>query len=196
MKLAFLFLIRDTINFPDLWTYYFQSADPSQYSIYIHYKDNIDIGWFNQFKVPVTIETHWGNISLVKAMNILLEQALMDHENQMFIFLSESCVPIKSIMYILSYLNTSKSYFTHTLMSKNDYYRTKSVLKYINPRNIKKAAQWCIINRKHATYLIQQKNNMINIFKDIFAADEHCYITFIYNNFINEIEYKMTTCAI
>src|SRR5438132_664359 len=98
MKIAFLFLIRSDLNHPLLWKKFFETH--SLYSIYIHYVTNIDIGWFNKFKVPNIIPTKWGDISLVRAMNLLLEEALKDKDNDMFIFLSESCIPVKSMTHI------------------------------------------------------------------------------------------------
>src|SRR5438477_5744913 len=110
MKLAFLFLIRTSLNHPFLWERFFETSGLS-YSIYIHYVTNTDIGWFNKFKVSKIIPTKWGHISLVEAMNLLLEEAVKDKDNDMFIFLSESCIPVKPLTHIKDNLDINYSYF-------------------------------------------------------------------------------------
>ena len=37
-KIAFCFLIYDTINQEEVWNNFFKGIDPKKYTIYIHYK--------------------------------------------------------------------------------------------------------------------------------------------------------------
>lgn len=155
-KIAFLFLITDIINKEDLWYNFFKNIDMNKYSIYIHYKTNDELKYFNDYKIKNIIETKWGDISLVKASQILLKEALKDDNNYKFIFVSGSCIPIKHFNYIYDFLTKDdNSYFNNMINKKNMY----------------KTFQWCILNRKHAQ-IIANDTNEIKKYEEVFAPDE------------------------
>ena len=190
MKIAFLFLIIDIIHNYKLWIKFFENAPKDQLSIYVHQKKTVDIGWFNQYRLNITVDTQWGDISLVKAQNLLMETALRDISNKMFIFVSGTCLPIRDFNFIMTRLDVNYSYFNMTHPAKSRY---SAVKKYMSFDKFKKASQWCILNRKHALILMNAKNEMIEIFRNVFAADEHAYITTLYMRYSNEIKDQMTT---
>jgi len=185
-KIAFCFLIYDKINHEDLWNIFFKNIDKNTYNIYIHYKNNIPLQFFEEFKLKKCIETKWGDISLVKAQNILLNEALKDTDNQHFIFISNSCIPLKKFNYIYNNLNENYSYFN--ICKQNSCFpRCNDISKYIDIKYIQKSHQWCILNRAH-TLLMVTKTEYIKWFENIEASDEHCYISNIFaNNLENEI---------
>jgi len=80
-KIAFLFLIYDIINLEELWRYFFLNVDKNKYTIYIHFKNNVSLKYFEQYKLKNCIETKYADISLVCAQNILLEESLKDKNN-------------------------------------------------------------------------------------------------------------------
>ena len=84
-KLAFLFLIYDSIHQEELWNKFFKGVNPDKYSIYVHYKDNKPLEFFEQYKLENCIPTEWAQKSLVLAHNLLLEEALKDEQNTNFI---------------------------------------------------------------------------------------------------------------
>ena len=47
-KIAFLFLIYDCINHEHLWKAFFNNISTEKYSIYIHYKVNKPLKYFEQ----------------------------------------------------------------------------------------------------------------------------------------------------
>jgi hypothetical protein len=188
-KIAFLFLIYDIINLEELWYIFFNNVDKNKYTIYIHYKNNVQLKYFEKYKLNKCIETKYANISLVYAQNLLLHEAIKDENNQHFIFVSNSCVPFKNFEYIYNNLLPEKSYFN--LMSKKYFIGNyKHLSNYIKKQNIQKASQWCILNRKHSILMIMimKSECYFNIYKNIHAPDEVCYITNIFvNNLQNEI---------
>ena len=93
----------------------------------------------------------WCGPSLVKAQNLLLKEAIKDKDNQHFIFVSNSCIPIKSFNYIYDKLDIEKSYF----------YKSKSARKNFEEMKGLKASQWSIICRKHVKLLLDVKNNYL-----------------------------------
>ena len=180
-KIAFCFLIYDIINHEELWNLFFNNIDPNKYSIYIHYKNSTPLTYFNKYKLKKRIQTKHGDISLVQAQNVLLNEALKYPSNEHFILVSGSCIPVKSFNYIYETLNPEYSYFAKVSQT-GCFPRCNTVLKYIDKKYIYKTSQWCILNRKHAS-LMTTNRGYLKWCSMIFASDEHCYITNImYNN--------------
>ena len=99
-KIAFCFLIYDSINQEEIWNGFFKNIDPNKYNIYIHYKINKPLKYFEKYKLKNCIPTKYADISLVKAQNLLLQEAINDEYNKHMIFLSNSCIPLKSFKFI------------------------------------------------------------------------------------------------
>jgi hypothetical protein len=74
-------------------------------------------------------------------------------------------------------LNIRYSYFNMAHDSES-FPRCNNALKHIDVKYIKKASQWCILNRKH-TKLILGSDNYFQWFNDT-VGDEHCYITYMH----------------
>ena len=191
-KLAFLFLIYDVINHENIWFNFFKGISKTKYNIYIHYKPDAleTLDFFNEYKIKKskTIDTKYADISIVKAQNILIREALKDKDNKHFIFLSGACIPLKSFNYIYNYLDTRYSYF-HIAGAEDCFPDCEVALKYIPRHHIKKASQWCILNRRHGELLsdaassdasdASDANNYLVWFKDTYAPDELCYISYL-----------------
>lgn len=186
-KIAFCFLIYDIINHEELWNIFFKNVDANKYTIYIHYKFNKPLKYFEKYKLNNCIETKYADITLVKAQNLLLQEAIDDKDNKHFIFVSNSCIPLKSFEHVYDNLNEERSYF-NIAQQTQCFPRCKTTLNYIDKKYIQKAGQWCILNRKH-TELMLNNNDYITWFSySSTVPDEHCYITNIfYNNLQDEI---------
>jgi hypothetical protein len=91
-KVALLFLTIHDHHQPDIWTDYLKKTD--KFSIYAHPKINkIRTPWLRDAVIPKRAKTGWGHIT--EAYYRLLEEALKDPVNMKFMFLSESCIPLK-----------------------------------------------------------------------------------------------------
>ena len=189
-KIAFCFLIYDKINHEDIWHRFFEKADKQKYNIYIHYKENVPLKHLEEYKIQNCIETKWGDISLVKAQNKLLEEALKDPNNKHFIFLSNSCVPVKTFQFIYDYLDTEYSYFNKDPTKQN---RCTQIRVHVDPNHIQKASQWSILNKKHATLLSEKPEYIpwFEYYNEKCIADEHAYITYLFSQDL-EKELKIT----
>lgn len=176
-KIAFLFLIYDIINHEKLWHDFFTNASPNKYTIYIHYKIDVKLQYFDHCKLKNCIPTQWGNISLVKAQNLLLKMAMKDNNNKNFIFCSDSCIPVKPFDYIYKNLNHNFSYFSY-FPTGSSFPRCIKTLIYIDKQYIKKASQWCILARKHVALLLL--TDIYIKWFDYTIGDEHCYITYLH----------------
>lgn len=122
-------------------------------------------------------------------MNLLLKEALTDPLNKNFIFVSNSCIPLKSFDKIYNKLDPNFSYFSMMKKDNEIIPRCKPLTKYIDNKYIRKASQWCILNRKHSELLVNDHNNTIKWFDfNGCVPDEHYYITFLhYFNMENEL---------
>jgi hypothetical protein len=188
-KIALLFLIYNEINQEELWHDWLKNIDTNKYNIYIHYKippTNKKLKYYEQNKINNCVETAWGDISLVKAQNVLLENALKDPTNTHFIFLSNSCIPLKTFSYVYDFLD-NKSYFN--LGKSNQIFpRYDKIKNYTDINNIQKASQWCILCHKHAEILYNDKNIYYEWYIKVSVPDESAYITYLYHkNLQNEL---------
>ena len=184
-KIGLCFLIYNKINHEELWYNWLKNVDKSKYTIYIHYKENKPLKYFEQYKLENCIETCWGCLSVVQAQNLMLTQALKDPQNKHFIWLSDSCIPIKSFNHVYDFLDDTKSYF-NIAPDSQVFPRATSVLKFIEKDNIKKANMASILNRKHANILAQNETNINKWFQNINNVDEIVYITLLYHNGLKE----------
>ena len=180
-KLALLFLIYDQIEHEELWYKWLENVDKSKYSIYIHYKipsTGKKLKYFENNKIQNCIKTSWGDISLVKAQNVLLENALKDPANTNFIFVSNSCIPLKTFSHVYDFLDPSKSYF-NLFKKEQSFPIYDKVKEYTNVDNIRKAFQWCILSRQHAILLYNDREIYYKWYVDVKIPDESCYITYL-----------------
>lgn len=145
-KIALLFLTRADLNHSQLWQEWIEER-PGDFSVYNHCKTPPSDPWFSQFAIPEKCETDWAYTMM--AQQALLREALKDPCNYKFVFLSESCVPLRSHAEV------------YKILTRNDY-------SYIKWRSIWWAClsyrvlhefpsehhwgnqQWIILNRKHA----------------------------------------------
>ena len=91
-KIAFSFLVLDNPNFPHIWDAYFAGHE-NHMNVYVHPKyPNLNT-WRRECVIQDIQETGWGYI--VSAYLALLASAIEDPSNTKFIFVSESCLPVK-----------------------------------------------------------------------------------------------------
>jgi len=193
-KLAFCFLIYDIINHEELWHLFFKDVDPQKYNIYIHYKNIGQSIYFEKYKLKRTIPTKYAHISLVLAQNLLLEEAMLDNDNKHFIFISNSCIPLKSFDHVYDTLNEGYSYFNLWAKQKS-FPRCNRASRLVDKKYIYKASQWSILNRKHAELMLNTTDYMDWFNYSGNVPDEHCYITNIhYNNLQDEIITTLKVC--
>jgi hypothetical protein len=185
-KIGFCFLIYDIINHEELWDLFFKKVDTSKYGIYIHYKTNKKLKFFESYKLKETIPTKYADISIAKGFNLLFKAAYHDNCDKMII-LSGSCIPLKLFNYVYDFL--TKDDYCHFNMSDHIqcFPRCDELLKYYPRDIIQKSSGWFILNRKVCDLVINYPD-FEKEFKNIYAVEEHYYITLIYaKELTNEI---------
>lgn len=183
-KIAFLFLIYDEIENECLWNNFFRTISSSRYSIYIHYKFDKPLHFFESHKLKTPVPTEYAESSLVKAQNLLLREGLKDPQNERFVFLSNSCIPLKPFDY------TYESLFSNELCRFNaakeehifERDRGRNLARAFGRGNVKKASQWSILTRPIARILSASDDMLDACFepgrKEL--ADEYFYLSYLY----------------
>jgi hypothetical protein len=188
MIIGFCFLIYDTINHEDIWMRFFKSVDLDKYKIYIHYKINKPLKYFENYKLNNCIETKYADVTLIHAHNLLFKKAYEEGCDKI-ISLSQSCVPFKSFDYVYNFL--TKDHYGHfNIMPQSQCFpRCNSLLTHYDIKFIQKSYNWFILNRKICESVISyDKQQIDNEYSSVFAAEEHYFITNIfYNNLQDEI---------
>jgi len=175
--LAFCFLIYDSIYAEDLWARFFEGVDPSLYRVYVHYKYNTPLRHFEHCKLANCVETHPWSLSLVLAQNRLLDAAVTHPSTTHCIFLSQACVPLKTFAQVQAVLAPGLSYFNRC-PDVQCFPRCDQVPL---PRDaIKKASQWCVLARDHASLLVNNDEYLPWFDYPGIPPDEHAYITYLH----------------
>ena len=181
-KIALCFLIYDKINHEELWYNWLKNIDKNKYNIYIHYKENKPLKYFEKYKIKENIPTKYAHVSLIHAHNLLFKYALKDN-NYKIISLSQSCIPVKSFDYIYNFLtNDNFGHFNQAPHSQN-FPRCNELLKYVNKEHIQKSSNWFILNRKLTKSVLNNDKQYIDkIYENIVSPEEHYFITHIYQS--------------
>lgn len=191
-KIAFCFMIYDKIANQDIWEQFFKHVDTDKYTIFIHYKEDSDLGWFNNYKISDSVETCWGCYSLVTAQLVLAKHALADSNVSHCIWLSGSCLPMKIFSQVYDYFDHSKSYFNKSPDNQVFPRCNKLVeLGTINKAHIKKGAMQSVLNRSHIKLLVDNEPFIKEQFTKIKIPDEIAFITTLYH-FGKESELVLT----
>ncbi|KAG0491309.1 hypothetical protein HPP92_004707 [Vanilla planifolia] len=157
-KVAFMFLTPGSLPFEKLWEKFFKGHE-GKYSIYVHasrekpvHVSPIFIGRDIRSRKVV-----WGKISMIDAEKRLLANALQDTDNQQFILLSDSCIPLQTFDYVYSYL-------MHTNVSFIDCFEdpgphgsgrySMQMMPEVEEQSFRKGSQWFTVKRQHALLIL------------------------------------------
>lgn len=184
-KVALLFLTRSDLNQTEVWKNW---IDPNLYIVYNHPKSPPEDPWFSQFEIGENQPTKWGYLLL--AQKALLKEALKDASNFKFVFLSESCIPLRTSDEVYQALvSHEKSHMRWgEIWWKND---PRRILKEFPRKHHLGNHQWIILNRKHAQMIADDDKWIHKAMKHI-CCDEAYPSTFfsmrgVLNEFVNEL---------
>ena len=180
-KIAFCFLIYDIIFHEELWNYFFENMDKQKYNIYIHYKYDKPLKYFENNKLKDCIETNYSGHTLSLATNVMLRNAYNDDANNFkFIMLSGACIPLKSFDFIYKKLTMNEHGYFTTCPQIQCFPNCNPLLDFIEKKHISKSHNWFILNRKLVAELSFDKDEILKSkFKDVNAAEEYFFYTYI-----------------
>jgi len=162
-KIAFLFLLQDTVEQPAVWDSFFRGADPLHFSVYVHCsKPASSLGSFlslaSTVEVPYTA-SEW--CALMGVQVAALREALRDPDNQQFVFVSHNAVPLKSFDYIYRDLivhSVKKSKFCFASEDRTGGMADCRFRELTQTReeHVLKHHQWIILSRQHAEIVVER----------------------------------------
>jgi hypothetical protein len=166
----------------ELWYNYFKDVDESKYKIYIHYKLDKPLKYFEKYKLKNCIETNYADETLIHAHNILFKEGLKD-DCYKIISLSQSCVPLKPFDYVYEFLTKDKYSHFNVCPDRQCWPKCERLLGYYSKKVIKKSSNWFILNKPHCEIVTSMNKNMINIiYSKILSPEEIFFITTLYHN--------------
>ncbi len=119
-KIAFLFILTDSLHFQKLWSKYFENVDSEHYQVFVHF--SAGKGFMNvtfPYTVVPTVESSWCEI--VGVLKQLLNFAYKDTRISGAYTISASCVPIrpfKEVQKILQPRVISRFFFSNPKFTK------------------------------------------------------------------------------
>ncbi|RID50859.1 hypothetical protein BRARA_H01561 [Brassica rapa] len=157
-KIAFLFLTHGTLPFEELWDEFFKGHE-GKFSIYIYtFKERpVHISPHFYDREIHSDEVTWVRTSMVDAEKRLLVNALEDPENQHFVLLSESCIPLHTFDYTYRYLLYSNVSFIESFVDpgpRGTGRHMEHMLPEITKEDFRKGAQWFTMKRQHAVIVM------------------------------------------
>ncbi|KAK4257723.1 hypothetical protein QN277_007278 [Acacia crassicarpa] len=189
-KVAFMFLTPGSLPFEKLWDKFFQGHE-GKFSVYVHASKTRPVH-VSRYFVNRDIRSEqvvWGKISMIDAERRLLANALQDSDNQQFVLLSDSCVPLYSFDYIYDYLMYTNISFVDCFRDPGPHGNgrySEHMLPEVEVKNFRKGAQWFSMKRQHAI-IVMADNLYYSKFRDYCKpglegknciADEHYMPTF------------------
>ncbi|PKA65811.1 hypothetical protein AXF42_Ash017336 [Apostasia shenzhenica] len=157
-KIAFMFLTPGSLPFEKLWEKFFLGHE-GRFSIYVHASREKPVHVSPLF-IDRNIRSEkvsWGKISMVDAEKRLLANALQDTNNQHFVLLSDSCVPLHNFDYVYNYLMETNVSFVDCFADPGPHGAgrySERMLPEIEKKDWRKGSQWFSIKRQHALILL------------------------------------------
>ncbi|KAG4167658.1 hypothetical protein ERO13_A13G209100v2 [Gossypium hirsutum] len=144
-KIAFMFLTPSSLPFEKLWDMFFRGHE-GKFSVYVHASKGKPVHVSHYFlnRDIRSDEVVWGKISMVDAEKRLLAHALQDTDNQHFVLLSESCVPLHNFDYIYNYLMHANMSFVDCFLDPGPHGNgrySEHMLPEVEKKNFRKGAQ-------------------------------------------------------
>ncbi|KAG1364156.1 putative glycosyltransferase BC10 [Cocos nucifera] len=152
-KIAFMFLTPGSLPFERLWEKFFLWEGTTITSI-----SSSCLEFYHKVELKSTCSNVvWGKISMVDAEKRLLANALQDTENQHFVLLSDSCVPLHNFDYVYNYLMATNISFIDCFQDPGPHGNgrySEHMLPEVEERDFRKGAQWFSLKRQHALLIL------------------------------------------
>ncbi|XP_014504896.1 uncharacterized protein LOC106764952 isoform X1 [Vigna radiata var. radiata] len=153
-KVAFLFLTPSSLPFERLWHMFFKGHE-GKFSVYVHAsKDKpTHVSPYFVGRDIHSAPVGWGKISMVEAERRLLANALLDPDNQHFVLLSESCIPVRRFDFVYNYLLLTNVSFIDSYVDPGPHGNGRYIeymLPEVEKKDFRKGSQWFSMKRQHA----------------------------------------------
>lgn len=161
-KIAFLFIARNRLPLDIVWDAFFQGDQDNRFSIFVHSRPGFLFNmattksvYFLDRQVNDSIQVDWGGSSMIDAERILLRHALEDPNNERFLFLSDSCLPLYNFSYTYDYIMSTSTSFVDSFSDTKEGRYNPKMHPVIPVHNWRKGSQWAVLTRKHADIVVR-----------------------------------------
>ncbi|CAL1415123.1 unnamed protein product [Linum trigynum] len=157
-KIAFMFLTPGQLPFEKLWEKFFNGHE-GKFSVYVHASNNKPVH-VSRYFVNRDIRSEqviWGKISMIDAERRLLANAMQDPDNQHFVLLSDSCIPLHKFDYVYNYLLYTNVSFLDCFYDPGPHGNgrySEHMLPEVDIKDFRKGAQWFSMKRQHAMIVL------------------------------------------
>lgn len=187
-KIAFMFLTKGPLPLAPLWERFFKGHE-GLYSIYVHSLPSFHANFpsasvFYKRQIPSQV-SEWGRMSMCDAERRLLANALLDINNEWFVLVSESCIPLYNFSVIYHYIMKSRYSFMGAFDDPGPFGRgryNQNMLPEVNITQWRKGSQWFEIDRKLASYIVSDTKyypKFEEFCKPACYVDEHYFPTML-----------------
>ncbi|GKV00355.1 hypothetical protein SLEP1_g13051 [Rubroshorea leprosula] len=157
-KIAFMFLSPGSLPFEKLWDKFFNGHE-GKFSVYVHASKERPVHVSRYFlnRDIRSDEIVWGKISMIDAERRLLANALKDPDNQHFVLLSDSCVPLHTFEYVYNSLMYANISFIDCFQDPGPHGNGRysdHMLPEVQKKDFRKGAQWFSMIRQHAVIVV------------------------------------------
>lgn len=177
MKLAFLFLTVADHAQGEVWQRFFAEASPQDFTVYCHarHPQQVTQPFLKDNLLPHTVDASHADISLVHAFLLLLRAAWQDPDNEYFILLSDSCVPLYRFEAVQTTLvQAGRSWIAYGHDVRDEHRHRHSQLAdadFLPFESFQKQHQWLVLRRDLVLPLLE--NDFTGVFANVYAPDEH-----------------------
>ena len=182
MKIAFCFLTRANLLQAQLWNRFFEQADPGKYTVYCHPKEpeRVTDSILADRIIGNLVPTEYAHVSLVVAtLSLFMTAYAADPENEYFVLVSESTIPI--IPFALVYRSLSgagpRSLANFKVPPANTEHHRR-LFSLQQPLRFQSSFfqhdQWIILHRRHVSLL--NDFPLVEEFQRMYASDEHYFM--------------------
>eukprot|EP00271_Cylindrocystis_brebissonii_P020384 TRINITY_DN6724_c0_g1_i1.p1 TRINITY_DN6724_c0_g1~~TRINITY_DN6724_c0_g1_i1.p1 ORF type:complete len:569 (-),score=65.58 TRINITY_DN6724_c0_g1_i1:994-2700(-) len=159
-KVAFLFLAKGPMPFDELWEKFFEGRPRALYSIYISSPPGFEYNshttnatvFYGRNVRPALAGPEGAPGFALRAERRLLAMALTDKANEVFVLLSDSCIPLWNFDYVYEYLISANHSFIASVGT--DLRWTSAFEPEIPLEKWRKGSQWFALLRDHALLVI------------------------------------------
>lgn len=176
-KIGLMLLVERGLAHPDIW-FDFLRGHADRYRIFTlcKYPEQISTPWLRPTLIAEYVKTHhsahFPHTGLMIGQTALLRAGLADLECVKFLFLSETCVPIRRFEYFYSELTKDdRSWIGHGRWPER--YAMLAPWTPIHPDQFGTSVNWLALNRQHAGILVDMEPTWMKHFESVLAADEH-----------------------
>ena len=176
-KIGFLLLAEHGLAHPQVWADFLRSHE-HRYRFFSLVKqvDQVSEPWLRHTLIEEYVQTdhsdNYPHTGLMIGQTALLRAGLAQQDCSKFLFVSETCVPIRRFDHVHRELTKDDRSWIENGRWPERYAKLPSRTP-ISPDQFGTSSNWLVLNRRHAQILVDMEPIWMSHFDSVPAADEH-----------------------